>query len=173
MDGVIADFFTQFASRFNVKHWKSITDKELALAKLRNTDFFNEIPLFFNGSESVSHKIVDFVKQKAIETDNDWGICSSPLRNDHYNSAFWKRTWLVRHNIMPRVENCIFTSNKHKFAISSLDGKPNILVDDKVSNIIKWEQAGGIGIRFQCNEDDTDEYLFPAIERALLEINKL
>jgi hypothetical protein len=39
-----------------------------------------------------------------------------------------------------------------------LSGKPNILIDDKPSNIIAWENAGGIGIRFQCNKDDL-EYL--------------
>lgn len=173
MDGVIADFFTLFAKKHNVTHWKSITDKELALASLRNTNFFYEIPLFMEDDESISHKIVNYVKTKAAATDNEWGICSSPLRNDHNNSAFWKRLWLVQHKIMPKVENCIFTSNKHKYAISPLDGKPNILIDDKVSNIIKWENAGGIGIRFQCNEDDVEDYLFPGIDSALEQINKL
>lgn len=167
MDGVIADFFALFARTFKVKHWKSITDKEVALARLKNTNFFFEVPLFMDNEVSVSHKIVDFVKQQAEETDNDWGICSSPLRNDHNNSAFWKRLWLTHHKIMPKVENTIFTSNKHKYAISPLDGKPNILIDDKISNLINWEKQGGIGIRFQANEDDLEEYLFPAIKKAL------
>jgi len=61
----------------------------------------------------------------------------------------------------------VFTSNKHKYATSKLDYCPNILIDDKPENIYRWEQAGGIGIRFQCNEDDLDEYLFPAIKDAL------
>jgi ornithine cyclodeaminase/alanine dehydrogenase-like protein (mu-crystallin family) len=55
---------------------------------------------------------------------------------------------------MPEVENCIFTSNKHKYAINRLTGKPNILVDDKQDNIIRWGAAGGIGIRYQADEDD-------------------
>ena len=67
----------------------------------------------------------------------------------------------------------IFTGNKHKYAISPLDGKPNILIDDKISNIINWENKGGVGIRFQADQDDIEEYLFPAIDKALNKINNL
>ena len=56
------------------------------------------------------------------------------------------------------LEKLIFTSNKHKYAISRISGKPNVLIDGQPSNINAWEQAGGIGIRFQCNKDDL-EYL--------------
>lgn len=163
MDGVIADFFKAFAERNNVDHWKSIKDKEKALVELWNTDFFYQIPCFQGHNiPNDSQKIVEFVKSKG-----DWGICSSPIRGDHNNSAFWKRQWLVKWNFMPEVENCIFTSNKHKYAISRLTGRPNILVDDKIDNIKRWENAGGVGIRFQCDQDDIEEYLFPKLEEAL------
>ena len=33
---------------------------------------------------------------------------------------------------------------------------PNVLIDDKPQNIKAWRDAGGIGIRFQANEDDID-----------------
>jgi len=88
------------------------------------------------------------------------------------NSAYWKRQWLDRWDVTPPlVENMIFTSNKHKYAMNRLTRKRNILIDDKIENIDRWNQAGGIGIRFQCNEDDTKEYLFPAIEEALQNAN--
>ena len=160
MDGVIADFFGAFAKKNNVTHWKSIKSKEKALADLVGTDWFYQLPTF----EDDSAKIVEFVKK--IAGDTNWGICSSPLRGDHNNSAYWKRKWLEDKGFMPEVENCIFTSNKHKYAVNRLTGKPNILIDDKIDNIKRWEQAGGIGIRFQCDQDDVEEYLFKEIENV-------
>lgn len=160
MDGVIADFFGAFAKKNNVTHWKSIKSKEKALADLVGTDWFYQLPTF----EDDSSKIIEFVKKTAGDTN--WGICSSPLRGDHNNSAYWKRRWLEDKGFMPEVENCIFTSNKHKYAVNRLTGKPNILIDDKIDNIKRWEQAGGIGIRFQCDQDDIEEYLFTEIENA-------
>lgn len=168
MDGVIADFFGAIANKFGVDHWKTIQDREIAFASLANTDFFNTIPCFFDGKTNLSALIVDHVKHFAWHEEIEWGICSSPMRGDTMNSAYWKRIWLERMGFAPSlVENMVFTSNKHKYATSKLDYRPNILIDDKPENIYRWEQAGGIGIRFQCNEDDLDEYLFPAIKDAL------
>ena len=151
MDGVIADFFGKLEDDFGADHWKDIKNIERCLNEIRNTDFFYQIPAFAEAAD-----IVELVKE---HSDGDWGICSSPLRDDHYNSAFWKRKWLTIHGFLPDdLEKLIFTSNKHKYAISRLSGKPNVLIDDKPSNINAWEQAGGIGIRFQCNKDDL-EYL--------------
>ena len=149
MDGVIADFFSLLAKENNVKHWKSIKDKERALIEARNTDFFNRIEPF-----TTAQLLIDFARS----TEN-WGICSSPLRGDRDNSAYWKRVWLERYGFMPEVENCIFTGNKHKYAINKLDGNPNILVDDKLDNIKRWKDAGGIGIRYQADEDDVYELI--------------
>ena len=171
MDGVIADFFTALAKRNGVNHWKSIKDKEKALCDIRNTDFFNEIPMFWDGRECRTYSVFNGVKRRSIDAGMGLGICSSPLRGDMYNSAYWKRVWLERNSMMPEVENCIFTGNKHKYAICQLTGRSNILIDDKVSNILDWEKAGGIGIRFQNNEDDIEEYLFPALDEAIKKVN--
>jgi len=160
MDGVIVDFFGGIAKKFNVDHWKSIQDREIAFATLANTDFFYNLDIF-----PETYSIVKFVKKIS---NNDWGICSSPLRGDNYNSAYWKRQWLNRWDIIPPlVENMIFTGNKHKYAINPLTRKPNILIDDKPENIQRWIKAGGIGIRFQANEDDLEEYLFVELENAI------
>lgn len=167
MDGVIADFFGGIETRFDVRHWKDLKWKEEVFAQLAYTDFFDTLPCFFDGDTNLSAKIVDNVKRYAFENDIGWGICSSPMRGDHTNSIYHKRVWLERMNFMPKVCDCIFTANKHKYAMSKVDGKPNILIDDKPENIIRWEKAGGLGIRFQCNEDDIETYLFDELEAAL------
>jgi len=162
MDGVIADFFNGLARRYGVSHWKSIQDREIKFRELANTDFFYNLDIF-----PTTYELVKRVKSVAAREETEWGICSSPLRGDRDNSAYWKRQWLNRWDILPPlVENMIFTSNKHKYAISPLTRRPNILIDDKPENISRWNEAGGIGIRYQANEDDLEEYLFVELEKA-------
>ena len=157
MDGVLADFFKGLEQFYNVKHWKQIQDKEKSIQALAGTDFFNTLDVF-----ETSVELVDFVK-----STGDWGICSSPLRGDRDNSAYWKRVWLTEKQFLPDVDKLIFTGQKENFAVDKIDGTPNILVDDKPSNIKRWNEAGGIGIRYQANEDDLVEYLFEEIKHAL------
>ena len=142
----------------STKHWKQIQDKEKSIQALAGTDFFNTLDVF-----ETSQELVDFVK-----STGDWGICSSPLRGDRDNSAYWKRVWLTEKQFLPEVNKLIFTGQKENFAVDKIDGTPNILVDDKPSNIKRWNEAGGIGIRYQANEDDLVEYLFEEITHALL-----
>jgi hypothetical protein len=41
----------------------------------------------------------------------------------------------------------------HKYAVDLATETPNILVDDKLENIIRWENSGGVGLRFQAGEE--------------------
>jgi 5'(3')-deoxyribonucleotidase len=159
MDGVIADFFGGLEDLCGVNHWKSIQDKQKLFAELAYTDFFYTLPKF-----DTTDRLMDFVRGI---TDGDWGICSSPLQGDHNNSAYWKRKWLEKHYFMPTIDQLIFTSNKHKYAWSPVDSRPNILIDDRPANIKRWQDAGGIGILYQANENDFDEELIPELEQAL------
>jgi len=158
MDGVIADFFGGLEEKFGVDHWKSLSWKEEVFAKLKGTDFFARLPVFGEQDRrSDSIAVHNLVKMIAEDNGIDWGICSSPLRGDEYNSAYHKRNWLQEWDFMPNnIDNCIFTSNKPKYAWSYKDLLPNVLIDDKPQNIKAWKDAGGIGIRFQANEDDID-----------------
>jgi len=163
MDGVLADFFGGLEKRFDTAHWKNLVNIERYLDALKNTDFFYTLEPF-----STSYQLVKFVENL---TGGDWGICSSPLRGDNYNSAYWKRRWLEKYQWEPPIaENMIFTANKHKYAVSAVTGTPNILIDDKPSNVDRWNQAGGIGIRYQANQDDLFEYLFPKLEEVYNEV---
>ena len=157
MDGVLADFFGGLEDVYGVKHWKVLNEK--SILNLAQTDFFNTLEPF-----ETSADLVDHVRRIS---GGDWGICSSPLRGDFANSTYWKRVWLDDRAWLPQIDKLIFTGNKSKHAVHQLDGKPNILVDDKPSNIAEWQQAGGIGIRYQANEDDLEEYLFVKLEEAI------
>ena len=162
MDGVLADFFTGFANHFGKDHWKQIQNKEKSIQELQGTDFFNTLDTYPSTME-----LVNFVQ--TLVGDDDWGICSSPLRGDRDNSAYWKRVWLTRHFILPKVENLIFTGQKERFAMDKIDGKPNVLIDDKPDNVGRWTAKGGIGIRYQANEDslvDLKQKLIKAVESS-------
>jgi len=150
MDGVLADFFGGLEKKFEVNHWKDIKDIDDALAKLKDTSFFGYLDLF-----DTTYPIVGYVKELTHKYPHlGWGICSTPLRNDRDNSAYWKRTWLNTHNLKPdQVTNLVFTSKKETYATDTIDGTPNILVDDKHTNIKKWTEAGGLGILWQANRD--------------------
>ena len=156
MDGVLANFFTAFAKRFGKDHWKLIQDKEKAIAALRGTNFFYTLEKFDSADTLVNYAMAY----------GDWGINSSPLTGDRDNSAFWKRVWLERNMFMPAVENLVFTGMKEKYATDKLDGSPNVLVDDKPSNIDRWIKKGGIGILYQANEDSVKE-LIEKLEKIL------
>ena len=158
MDGVIADFFGGLERKFKVKHWKDIDNVEEKIMGLRNTDFFYSLEKY-----ETTDALVDFVR---TISDGDWGICSSPLKDDYANSTYHKRRWLEAHLLMPQVSKCIFTGSKYKFATNTITGEPNILIDDKLTNIDAWNKAGGIAIRYQANEDDLEEYLFAKIEEV-------
>ena len=151
MDGVLADFFKGFANHFGKDHWKQIQNKEKSIQELQGTDFFNTLDTF-----PTTIELVNFVQTLV---GDDWGICSSPLRGDRDNSAYWKRVWLTKHNFLPPIDKLIFTGMKEKYATSKLDGSPNILVDDKPTNIGRWINKGGIGILYQANQDPLPELL--------------
>lgn len=151
MDGVIANFCAALAEKNGVDHWKKIPNKELALFNLKCTDFSNTIELYPS-----TQKLVSAVKQIA---GDDYGICSSPLTDDQYNSSYWKRVWLERHGLMPSIPNLIFTRNKEKYAVERIDSSPNILVDDKINNVKQWNNAGGIGIHYYADKDNVDELI--------------
>jgi len=51
------------------------------------------------------------------------------------------------------LDMLIFTGQKERFAVNKIDGTSNILVDDKPDNVKRWTDKGGIGIRYQANQD--------------------
>ena len=168
MDGVLADFFGGLEEKYGVKHWKEIKNINMALAELKDTNFFWHLECF-----DTTYPLVGHVKELTYKYSHlDWGICSTPLRNDRDNSTYWKRRWLETHNLMPNIRNCVFTRNKELYATNRVDGTPNILVDDKHTNVKKWTEAGGLGILWQANRD-TITKLEDELDKAIKLIQKV
>ena len=153
MDGVLADFFTQIAYENDVDHWKEIKDIDGALYRLKGTQFFNELFTF----HMVTYPLVGHLKElESLNKTIQWGIISSPLKCDHEHSIEMKKLWLKKKGLMPSKHNLHFLYKKEKLATNRLDGSPNVLIDDKKTNVKKWQDAGGIGLLFQANKDSVD-----------------
>jgi hypothetical protein len=151
MDGVLCDFFHEYAKLAGVpadeygRHdYRSIPPAKTdpTLDKMVGTDFFARLPKF---------PTTDTLVNLTVKTFGGYNICSSPLRGDYEGSAHYKRVWLNK-NLRTVPNEIIITPNKAQYAVQ-VDGTPNILVDDRGSNISAWEAAGGIGIKYQADED--------------------
>ena len=149
MDGVLADFFSEYAKMAGVTSgsYRDIPPAKVdpTLNKMVGTDFFARLPKF---------PTADALVKLAISFAGNYSICSSPLRGDFANSEKHKRVW-IRENLNPQPETIRVTPNKQQFAMNG--DAPNILIDDKGSNIKSWTDAGGIGIKYQADEDPLEK----------------
>ena len=150
MDGVLADFFHEYALLAGLPHGSSYRDippakTDPTLNKMVGTDFFARLPKCRNA---------DAVVAAAVRLFGAYSICSSPLRGDHENSELQKKVW-IRDHLNPQPKDIVITSQKQHYAVQP-DGTPNILIDDRGDNITKWEAKGGIGIKYQADEDGLD-----------------
>jgi hypothetical protein len=146
MDGVLADFFTEYAKLAGVEsgNYRDIPPAKTdpTLNKMIGTDFFARLPKFPSADDLVS---------LIVKSYGHYHICSSPLRGDFEGSEKYKRIWIQKH-LNPQPVDILITPNKAKYA-KQKDGTPNILIDDRGSNISAWEAAGGIGIKYQADEN--------------------
>ena len=146
MDGVLANFFAEYAKLAGVTsgNYRDIPPAKAdpTLDKMVGTDFFLRLPKF---------PTADGLVKLALKYGKVYNICSSPLRGDHKNSEHWKREW-IKKNLHPQPSEIIITAQKERHAVNA-DGSPNILIDDRGSNIANWRAKGGIGIKYQADED--------------------
>ena len=158
MDGVVADFFTEYAKLAGVTHgnYRDIPPAKVdpTLDKMVGTDFFARLPKF---------PTADQLLQIVVDAAGSYNICSSPLRGDHEGSAKYKNIWIKKH-LNPQPKHIYIVANKAKYAKSS-NGMPNVLIDDRGSNISAWEAAGGIGIKYQADEDSL-KVILEGLKRA-------
>lgn len=169
MDGVLCDFFEEYAKlagnpqdgtgRYNYRNIPP-AKTDPTLNKMIGTDFFARLPKFATADQLVSMVTKIF---------GHYNICSSPLRGDHENSAYHKKVWLQQ-NLAQQPSRVIITPRKEKHATQP-DGTPNVLIDDRGSNITAWEAAGGVGIKYQADEDSLDTVV-KGLKRAMGIIRK-
>ena len=161
MDGVLANFFAEYAKLADVKSYRDIPAAKVdpILNSLIGTDFFARLPKF---------PTTDRLIKLAIKHAGSYHICSSPLRKDYNNSAYWKKIW-IRAYLKPQPLSIEITPEKAQHAMTG--NVPNILIDDKGSNIRAWIAAGGIGIKYQADEDPLSK-VATALESIYCDVEK-
>lgn len=150
MDGVLADFFAEYAKLAGVTsgNYRDIPPAKAdpTLDKMIGTDFFARLPKF---------PTADSLVQMVLSYAPVYNICSSPLRGDHANSGHWKKVWIQK-QLSPQPAEIVITGQKERWAVNK-DGSPNILIDDRSKNIEAWKAKGGIGIKYQADEDSLNK----------------
>jgi len=163
MDGVLADFFGDWAKLMGKDHWTKIDDISPALQKIRDTeDFWLNLPLTDNAKNLLA--LIKDVK-------GEYNILSSPLPDDP-NSEPHKREWIKKNLNFFLPKQVIITHDKAKYATTE-DGTSNILIDDYGQNIAKWEAAGGIGFKhkdhkFERTAKNIKQHMQEPVEETII-----
>ena len=166
MDGVLADFFTEWGKLMGKDNWRDIGLEQIpaALEKIRQTEnFWLDLPLTKNAKN-----LLNLIK----DVKGEYSICSSPLPGDP-NSEPHKLEWIKKHlNFFP-PKDVIITHDKTKYAVQK-DGTPNILIDDYGKNINAWEAAGGVGFKhkdhkFERTAKDIKQHMQEPVEENITE----
>lgn len=147
MDGVLADLFNYIGELHDVEHYNSMTfaQMEKFFSNSNAEHLFGTLPAF-----PTANKLLQIV----VDLFGSYQILSSPLNFDKQGSIRGKSAWLDA-NITVPDSGRIFEHEKYIYAVQE-DGTPNILIDDFRKNITLWNEAGGIGIKFQSDEDKLD-----------------
>ena len=164
MDGVQADFFTQWAKWHGqktknpeIQRYKQIGDHSQRQASIQAMQkagpefvykFFATLPELGGGM-----RLLNWIVQNKIPCT----VLTAPLANpegDETNaiqnaSIKGKQYWLKHHNPHFPV---IFESDKFKYA--NTDGVPNVLVDDFKKYVNAWRDHGGVAILHRDHTTD-------------------
>ena len=141
MDGVLVDFFNEWAKLVGVKNWRDIKNVEKSFDLIKKQkNWWANLPTLPSAKAILG---------KIKEVKGQYKILSSPLAQDP-DSVPGKKEWIKKNLSGFSPADVILTHNKSKYA-KKADGTPNILIDDFGKNIKGWESAGGIGIKHENN----------------------
>lgn len=138
MDGVLADFFGEWARLDGKDHYKDIDNPQAKLNLVR------QHPSFWVNLPKLPH--ADILINHVMKLFGEYYICSKPLEGDP-RSQPGKYAWIKMHLQNAPPAGVILTHNKSMFATDN--GLVNILVDDYGINVNSWQMAGGIGIKYE------------------------
>ena len=144
MDGVQCDFFGEWVRRDKVAHWKALEQREEEIYRLAHSSS-KEVCAFF--AELYPLQSGDDLLSWIYENNIPFTILSAPLRGPYHEASIQGKISWLDENRPGASATAIFTSEKEKYAVTN--GIPNILIDDWDKNLIKWNNAGGIGIKFE------------------------
>ena len=145
MDGVLVDFFGEWANMHGVKNWRDIAPLLKKQGKTINDaldairakkDFWINLK-----PETGAKTLLAAIKKHAGE----YIILSSPLSNDP-NSEPQKRAWVKKNLSAFPPKEVIIHKRKQDYATQA-DGTPNILIDDFSEQVKPWKAAGGIAFK--------------------------
>ena len=158
MDGVLADFFGEWARLDGKDHYKDIDNPQAKLELIRkHPTFWVNLPMLPHARE-----LILTVK----ELFGEYYICSKPLEGDP-RSEPGKMAWIRDHLADMPPAGVILTHNKAQHA--NTGNGPNILIDDYGVNVNAWKMAGGIALKY---EDTKSVSNFEHIRKVLTNFAK-
>lgn len=148
MDGVLADLFGHAQNLHDVDTYRQITRDQW-------DKFFSEADAAHLFAALDTFPTTNALLRMVVRMFGGYKILSSPLNFDREGSINGKEQWLDKHVRVPD-DGRVFDHEKYKYALQP-DGTPNILIDDYGLNISLWNKAGGIGIKYQADEDSLED----------------
>jgi 5'(3')-deoxyribonucleotidase len=164
MDGVLANLYDYMTLRLFKKKFTELSkDQEDILRKVfDDKHYFNFY--FPEGCEGVFDRLEPFEFNKAlIETVVEYGgkyaILSRPCKLDINGSKKAKIRWVEKHLSFCPPEKVLLVIDKS----ANVRAKGNVLIDDWHAFLTRWEEKGGIAVKYKAvdykKEEDVRKYL--------------
>lgn len=159
-DGVFADFAKPAAEFFNVDFsgWVTLSADDWGRYRDAHPLMWENIPVM-----PFAYELWDVLTPYCPSI-----LTAVPHRGEWSDVGTQKLNWFKKHfptfGMQPGQElHAVQREHKQNYA-QSIDGMPNILIDDMDKNIAEWQAAGGIGIHYKPSHE--------SVENVRLELSK-
>lgn len=132
LDGVLGAFDEHYFEIFG-KYPKDVKDEELWENINSYRDYWLSMP-----PKPYAHKLWDFV----VSTGIPFAVLTGCPKSNYEFAAACKPIWIKNHFGEAEVITCL-SKNKPLH----MENPGDILIDDFVANVRRWEKAGGIAIK--------------------------